>query len=1271
MEQTASHHADNAYVSGAEIHNDIGKSPNTVEAVKTGMTEGVKNTPDKTFAGEQAKTMTPVALESRIATEYHTDISNAKSLVQDLEKSGAIRLNEKGVYEVVDAGQYQSKVSEFVERNGVVQVQSISHDANIQGGEVVTPIIRDGSNIRTAEMIQTDAENRVLTQTERYHASSVLNAEKTDISSQIDKNPNVGEHIKTGEMGVASKGDKDFPLGQHQQGVNAKPIGGANSPFTAERDTEGIPIALYSKNIRTTQDIANAAQERTLGNVKELQSGKTVHAIDGIQTGGVVSTRNGTAVQTALSIQSDTGERGLIPVVGVGRSAKVEMSEDALAEIKMTLAKYKNRNGVDVDTAVHGNDRENPKVTLHLNGKQLEAARAGKELAERVRTGTQTTREYVRGLRVVASYEVKTEAVRAFQKWKQNSGKKELLTGGKMLLANAEGSLMGREDLGDQSAGGVIAAGMMGYASFKGAQVATEFGINGIKKVGNGVYEVTTTAGKTAITVGRTAKTVIQHQVAPFSKEAVKVLKAQAINSGLDKTAIAKTIIQKTNAVKEKWQKAVVTVQKAKTNITVAARTVKTAVEKTVRVVHGVATGRMTVAAAYTSFNAFRNRAFAGIKTGLRKGIRTAAAYGVRGTAKAASVAVFRGTPTAFKLGRDGSLTVAGMMAHADDYALQGAGYAVQLSDVGIKTSVAGAKATGYTVKTAAKGGKKTYEALKFIKNHGLREAWRVGRAKAAQAISQAGKSIVSALIEGAKALGMKVLIPLLLIVCVGVAAMGGMNAPVMAVGAIFSGTFNAQDTNTEYDIRTFLSDPTYGVPALSYSYRQDLANQMQNSWNNYHIVRFYSNSGSGEVIDPTFAGVTSVFPTDEELMNMLQPIFNAIIVMDYELEPTEQEAKDLLETLFNGLFRVTTAVTTEQCGQALSDGQGTVTVHSCGEVHALADCPNNTTGTHSSWHCGTCDSYYYICKGHKGYRNCGRSAHSHDSSCYTTDEEGNRRKTCGKSSHSHDSWYSASNSGCYSTSYCNSGNEMSSPCGNCNTYFRCTGYDYCVIHDVISYTLTLDGAYALEARYFTDPINQLSSINPRTDEQEAQLQNLKDYYEIYLEIMRQVGQQYGGMSIADLSGVQFINGTRNSCQAVIDLALSQVGQQGGAPYWSYYGFSYRVEWCACFVHWCMRHTPSATNSYPTTANNAYCQTIANNFMAMGQWGDRTYTNLVAGDTIFFDWQGDGHTDHIGLVIGTDGTYVYTVEGNSGDAVKVKSYSVGSSVIYGYGLMNY
>ena len=54
-----------------------------------------------------------------------------------------------------------------------------------------------------------------------------------------------------------------------------------------------------------------------------------------------------------------------------------------------------------------------------------------------------------------------------------------------------------------------------------------------------------------------------------------------------------------------------------------------------------------------------------------------------------------------------------------------------------------------------------------------------------------------------------------------------------------------------------------------------------------------------------------------------------------------------------------------------------------------------------------------------------------------------------------------------------------------------------------------------------------------------------------------------------DLSGVEFVNGTRPGNQELMELAKQQVGNVGGYPYWSWYGFNSRVEWCACFVSWC------------------------------------------------------------------------------------------------------
>ena len=84
----------------------------------------------------------------------------------------------------------------------------------------------------------------------------------------------------------------------------------------------------------------------------------------------------------------------------------------------------------------------------------------------------------------------------------------------------------------------------------------------------------------------------------------------------------------------------------------------------------------------------------------------------------------------------------------------------------------------------------------------------------------------------------------------------------------------------------------------------------------------------------------------------------------------------------------------------------------------------------------------------------------------------------------------------------------------------------------------------------------------------------------------------------------------------------------------------------------------------------AGCVDGANWFKSNGKWQDRTY-EPKAGDIIFFDWEGDGTTDHVGIVEKCENGTVYTVEGNSGDACKQIQYAVGSSNIYGYGIPAY
>ena len=143
---------------------------------------------------------------------------------------------------------------------------------------------------------------------------------------------------------------------------------------------------------------------------------------------------------------------------------------------------------------------------------------------------------------------------------------------------------------------------------------------------------------------------------------------------------------------------------------------------------------------------------------------------------------------------------------------------------------------------------------------------------------------------------------------------------------------------------------------------------------------------------------------------------------------------------------------------------------------------------------------------------------------------------------------------------------------------------------------------------------------------------------------------------------------TAGGNQAIVEVALTQLGNQGGQPYWSWYGFNSRVEWCACFVSWCADQCGYIESGL--VPKFAGCVDGANWFKSNGKWQDRTYEPKT-GDIIFFDWEGDGTTDHVGIVEKCENGTVYTVEGNSGDACRQRQYTVGSRNIYGYGIPAY
>lgn len=144
----------------------------------------------------------------------------------------------------------------------------------------------------------------------------------------------------------------------------------------------------------------------------------------------------------------------------------------------------------------------------------------------------------------------------------------------------------------------------------------------------------------------------------------------------------------------------------------------------------------------------------------------------------------------------------------------------------------------------------------------------------------------------------------------------------------------------------------------------------------------------------------------------------------------------------------------------------------------------------------------------------------------------------------------------------------------------------------------------------------------------------------------------------------------------IVAVAISQIGNVGGMPYWSWYGFGSRVPWCACFVSWCANECGYI--DIGVIPKFAGCVNGVNWFKERGQWADGSF-EPAPGMIIFFDWDSpngesgpqDGLSDHVGIVEKVENGRVYTIEGNTSDSCARRSYSVGYYEILGYGIPAY
>lgn len=139
----------------------------------------------------------------------------------------------------------------------------------------------------------------------------------------------------------------------------------------------------------------------------------------------------------------------------------------------------------------------------------------------------------------------------------------------------------------------------------------------------------------------------------------------------------------------------------------------------------------------------------------------------------------------------------------------------------------------------------------------------------------------------------------------------------------------------------------------------------------------------------------------------------------------------------------------------------------------------------------------------------------------------------------------------------------------------------------------------------------------------------------------------------------------------IVEVARSQIGNVGGEPYWSWYGFTERVDWCACFVSWCANQCGYIEAGVIPKFSG--CEWGVYWFRQHDQWAGRNITP-TPGMIIFFDWEDeeggglDGGADHVGIVERVENGIVYAIEGNTADSCRERSYPLGHFEILGYGV---
>jgi len=536
-------------------------------------------------------------------------------------------------------------------------------------------------------------------------------------------------------------------------------------------------------------------------------------------------------------------------------------------------------------------------------------------------------------------------------------------------------------------------------------------------------------------------------------------------------------------------------------------------VQRATVLVKGMALGTVRIKIDKNTLNAIKNVTIRGAKVGgrfLGRTVKTGVIGGVRAGIHIGSK-VNRGL-----LGAGNMLTntgdtgtqVLGYGLKTTHYAIKGISYTPRLAKAtykGVKTGINTMVKTGKFVNKSYNGIK---TGIKVAKKIGGKEALKLYgkrwgksvRGKALKAIRKAGSSIVTAVIEGVKALGTKVIIPLMLIILIVLCGANVISSFVTAISSILS-PFFTDDTGAEVDESAWLtSHITDKRNDLIQDIKDTYKDNLVENGGEYHYVRFFNLFNDTE-IELNDTNINTSIYTVEEYQQYIQPIFHTLIMSEYELEASETQMQGILDDIWSKMsFIVTEELPVEYCHMTKTDNaDGTYTITPVKEkddnVHAdITTCPNYSEiqhhGDDTSKPLCSCDYWYWKCQGH-------------------TNSEGETEK-------------------------CSDG-KMTHSCSNSKKHKGCNGYYICGGHKILSLSVELKGFGDLLNEYYLTEINALESMPSLTADEQHRLQSLNEYYEICLSYALILEEEFGNGdgTVVDLDGVTLTDITDFACQFI------------------------------------------------------------------------------------------------------------------------------------------